>query len=197
MRPATAAGGEPICGACQTGPRASSGLVPRSGAKVPHVFVQSRSLEYTSSLRGAPSQRPGDNSTTIARTTAKRHSKAARKARSSCSYPSSWLLPLRDDAGRSRAARLLWRRGHLQTYDGGRKAAHASEALRQIRTWMVTGSDTSPQRETHAPCAGRAPGRCTPNHRCQNYFGSTATTHLQSTATDRRRRRRKRRKKGC
>ena len=53
------------------------------------------------------------------------------------------------------------------------------------------------QRETHAPFAGRAPGRCTPNHRCQNYFGSTATTHLQSTATDRRRRRRKRRKKGC
>ena len=44
----------------------------------------------------------------------------------------------------TRAARLLWRRGHLQTYDGGRKAAHASEALRQIRSWMVTGSDTSP-----------------------------------------------------
>ena len=44
----------------------------------------------------------------------------------------------------TRAARLLWRRGHLQTYDGGRKAAHASEALRQIQSWMVTGSDTSP-----------------------------------------------------
>ena len=53
------------------------------------------------------------------------------------------------------------------------------------------------QRETHAPCAGRAPGRRTPNHRCQNYFESTATTHSQYAATERRRRRRKRRKKGC
>ena len=90
----------PILGACQTGPRASSGRVQRPRSKVPHVFVQSRSLEYTSSPRGAPSQRPGDNSTRIARTTAKRHSKAARESRSSCSYPSSWLLPPRDDASR-------------------------------------------------------------------------------------------------
>ena len=88
------------------GPRASSGLVPRSVAKVPHVVVQSRSLEYTSSPRGAPSQRPGDNSTRIARTTAKRHSTPAPKFRSSAPDASSWLLSPRDDAGRMRAAWL-------------------------------------------------------------------------------------------
>ena len=82
------------------GPRASSGLVPRPRAKVPHVVVQSRSLEDASSPRGAPSQRPGDNSTRIARTTAKRHSTPAPKFRSSAPDASSWLLSPRDDASR-------------------------------------------------------------------------------------------------
>ena len=88
------------------GPRASSGLVPRPRAKVPHVVVQSRCWTYASSLRGAPSQRSGDNSTRIARTTAKWHSTPAPKFRSSAPDASSWLLSPRDDAGRMRAAWL-------------------------------------------------------------------------------------------
>ena len=112
------------------GPRASSGLMPSPRAKVPHVVVQSRSLEDASSPRGAPSQRPSDNSTTIARTTAKRHSKAARKARSSCPYASSWLLLPRDDASQASRVAALRLKVPVQTYDGARKAWNASGALR-------------------------------------------------------------------
>ena len=179
-----------------TGCRGSSGVVPRPGAKVRHVVVQSRSLEDASSPRGAPSQRPGDNSTTIARTTAKWHSKAARKGRCSCPYASSWLLSPRDDARRSSRAVTLAPRSLADV----RRREEGCTCIGSATTNPKLDGDRirhESQRETHAPCAGRAPGRCTPNHRCQNYFGSSATTHLQSTATDRRRRRRKRRKKGC
>ena len=70
------------------------------GAKVPHVIAQSRYLEYTSSPRGVPSQRPGDNSTTIVRTTAKWHSQPALKSRCSSPHGSLRLLSPRDDASR-------------------------------------------------------------------------------------------------
>ena len=86
-------------------PNGSFGLVPRPRAKVPHVVVQPRSLEDASSPRGAPSQRPGDNSTRIGRTTARWHWKPAPKSRSSGPDASLRLLLPRDDAGRSRAAR--------------------------------------------------------------------------------------------
>ena len=110
-----------------TGAAAFSGVVPRPRAKVPHVVVRSRSRMYASSPRDAPSQRPGDNSTRIARTTAKWHSKAARKTRPSRPYASAWLLSPRDEREPSepRGCKVP-----VRTYGGARRAAHALGWLR-------------------------------------------------------------------
>ena len=132
------------------GPRASSGLVPRSVAKVPHVVVQSRSLEDASSPRGAPSQRPGDNSTKIIRTTAKWHSTPAPKSRFSSPDEPSWVRPLRDDARRREPRGYSGAEVTLQAYVGGRSAFHASEALRRVRPSMVTGSTRVPTRDSRS-----------------------------------------------
>ena len=74
--------------------------------------------------RGAPSQRPGDNSPRIARTTAKWHPKAARESRSSSPYASSWLRPPRDDERRREPRGFSEAEGAAYTYDGARRASH-------------------------------------------------------------------------
>ena len=147
------------------GPRASSGLVPRLRAKVPHVVVQSRSLEDASSPHGAPSQRPGDNSPRLARTTAKRHSKAARKARSSAPDASSWLLSPRDDASRSsRAAALRPKHPYKRTTEGGRLRMHRKRCDRYDHP-MSWSSARALQVGSRSARQTRA-GRRTPDHGC-------------------------------
>jgi hypothetical protein len=82
-----------------TGVPRPAGRVRRLPAKVLHVVVRARCAKDDSSPRDARSQRPGDNSTRIARTAAKWHSKPAWKSHSSSPDASSWLLSPRDDAG--------------------------------------------------------------------------------------------------
>ena len=161
------------------GARASSGLVPRSGAKVPHVCVQSRSLEDASSPRGAPSQRLGHNSPRIARTTAKWHLTTAWKARSSCSYPSSWLLPPRDDASRREP------RGCPEAESTRANVRRIDEGLacvRSVATGTITqrpGHQHERLRWDHALPGKRAPDAAHRTTAAQNLIDSTATTHSQ------------------
>ena len=161
------------------GPRASSGLVPRLRAKVPHVVVQSRSLEDASSPHGAPSQRPGDNSTRIARTTAKRHSTPAPKFRSSAPDASSWLLSPRTTQAECEP------RGCPEAESTRTNVRRIEEGLACVRSAAIGTITQRPGHQherpqwDHALPDKRAPDAAHRTTAAQNSIDSTTTTHLQ------------------
>ena len=145
----------------------------------PRTSSYSRGLLRTPPARAARRRkRSGDNSTRIDRTTAKRHSKAALKARSSSPDASSWLLSPRDDASRSsRAAALRPKHPYKRTTEGGRLRMHRKRCDRYDHP--MSWSSARALQVDHALPDKRAPDAAHRTTAAQNSIDSTATTHSQ------------------